>query len=146
MALGDHVRLVGPQPPDTMAEFMAIADVLASPRLEPYATPLKIFSYMASGRPIVATNLPTHTGVLEPTMAFLVPPTADGLTAGLLRALDAPKAARRRGALARQRVREHHTFEVFSRALLEAYAHAIGATTPPRAVAAASDRERLAHG
>lgn len=144
--LGDSVRLTGPQPPDTMAEFMAIADVLASPRLEPYATPLKIFSYMASGRPIVATDLPTHTGVLEPAMAFLVPPTVDGLTTGLLRALDAPEAARRRGARARRRVRERHTFEVFSRALLEVYDLAGGAGPQPRAAAPAGDRGRLAHG
>ena len=144
--LGDHVRLIGPRPPDTMAEFMALADVLASPRLEPYATPLKIFSYMASGRPIVATDLPTHTEVLAPTMAFLVPPTVEGLAAGLIRALDAPEAALRRGARARQRVGEQHTFEVFSRALLEAYTFVLGAGTRSGAAPLPGEGGRLAHG
>ena len=60
--LADAVRLLGARPPDTMPEYMGLAEALVSPRLEPYTTPLKIFSYMASGRPIVATDLPTHTG------------------------------------------------------------------------------------
>jgi glycosyltransferase involved in cell wall biosynthesis len=84
--LGDAVRLIGARPPDTMPEYMGLAEVLVSPRLEPYITPLKIFSYMASGRPIVATDLPTHTQVLDAEAAILVPPTPGGLAEGILRA------------------------------------------------------------
>ena len=129
LALGERVRLIGPRPPETMAEYMAMADVLASPRLEPYATPLKIFSYMASGRPIVATDLPTHTEVLDPKMAFLVPPTVEGLASGLIRALDAPVAALMRGERAKQRVRERYNFDIFSRELRAVYAFALGTGT-----------------
>lgn len=146
LGLTDAVRLIGPRPPDTMAEYMAMAELLVSPRLEPYATPLKIFSYMASGRPIVATDLPTHTEVLDPTMAFLVPPTVEGLAAGLIRALDAPSAALRRGANARERVTERHTFEVFSRDLLEAYAFALDAGRRAGPISLPSDRGTFAHG
>ena len=65
LGVGAEVRLIGRRPPDTMPEYMGMAEVLVSPRQEPYITPLKIFSYMASGRPIVATDLPTHTVVLD---------------------------------------------------------------------------------
>lgn len=146
LGLGDAVRLIGQRPPDTMAEYMAMADVLASPRLEPYATPLKIFSYMASGRPIVATDLPTHTEVLDPTMAFLVPPTVEGLTAGLSRALDVPDTALRYGANAKRRVAERHTFEVFKRELLEAYAFVLGAGTRSQPGPLPSEQRTFAHG
>jgi glycosyltransferase involved in cell wall biosynthesis len=61
-----------------MPEYMGLAEVLVSPRLEPYTTPLKIFSYMASGRPIVATDLPTHTQLLDAEAAILGPPTPAG--------------------------------------------------------------------
>ena len=37
-------------------------------------TPLKIYSYLRSGKPIVATNLLTHTQVLTPDIAKLVEP------------------------------------------------------------------------
>jgi glycosyltransferase involved in cell wall biosynthesis len=118
--LGAAVRLIGPRPPETMAEYMGMAEALVSPRLEPYTTPLKLFSYMASGRPIVATDLPTHTQILDETMAILVPPTAAGLSAGLLRALDDPAAAAVLGERARLRVRRH-SFAAFKRRLLRAY-------------------------
>jgi glycosyltransferase involved in cell wall biosynthesis len=123
--LGAAVRLIGPRPPETMAEYMGMAEVLVSPRLEPYATPLKIFSYMASGRPIVATDLPTHTAILDCESAILVPPTSEGLAAGLIAALDDPAAATGRGTRARHLVEERYTFALFKQQLLTAYAAVI---------------------
>lgn len=121
LGLEDAVRLIGVRPPSTMPEVMGIADVLVSPRLEPYTTPLKVFSYMASGRPIVATDLPTHTEVLDPASAVLVAPDAAGLAAGITAVLDDPQAAAARGAHARTQVNEHHTFARFKWRLLTMY-------------------------
>jgi len=121
LGAGDAVRPIGRRPPETMAEFMGLAEVLVSPRLEPHATPLKIFSYMASGRPIVATDLPTHTEVLAADAAFLVPPTAAGLAAGILAALERPEEAAARGARARRLVLERHTYARFRDELAAAY-------------------------
>jgi glycosyltransferase involved in cell wall biosynthesis len=39
---------------------MQLCDVLVSPRLTGTNTPMKIYTYMASGKPIVATNIPAH--------------------------------------------------------------------------------------
>jgi len=51
---------------------------------------------MASGRPLVATRILTHTQVLDEGNAWLVEPSAEALAAGLRAALaDAPEAARR---------------------------------------------------
>lgn len=120
------VVLAGKRPPETMPEFMALADVLASPRLEPLVTPLKVYTYMSSGRPMVATDLPTHTQVLDQTSAILVAPTAAGMAAGIIRALEDPAAADRLGAAAQRAVAEHHTYEAFRAQLGEAYATAVG--------------------
>jgi glycosyltransferase involved in cell wall biosynthesis len=129
--LADPVRLIGAQPPDTMPEYMGLADVLVSPRLEPYTTPLKIFSYMASGRPIVATDLPTHTQVLDAEAAILVPPTPAGLAEGILRALENPVGAAQLGRRARHVVETRYTFAGFKRRLAECYAAVLGSTTAP---------------
>ena len=126
--LGDGVRLVGAQPPDAMPEYMGLAEVLVSPRLEPYTTPLKIFSYMASGRPIVATDLPTHTQVLDAEAAILVPPTPAGLADGILRALEDPAGAAALGRRARQVVKTRYTFAGFKRRLADCYAAVLGPT------------------
>ena len=39
---------------------MQLCDVLVSPRISGTNTPMKIYTYMASGKPIVATNIPAH--------------------------------------------------------------------------------------
>ncbi|MDX1540536.1 MAG: glycosyltransferase, partial [Geminicoccaceae bacterium] len=125
LQIGDVVHLIGRRPVATMPEYMGLAEVLVSPRLEPHATPLKIFTYMASGRPIVATDLPTHTQVLDGDTAILVPPTPEGLAEGLNAALDDPEAAAASGARARQRAAARHTYGHFKRQFAEAYAQVL---------------------
>ena len=56
----------GQQPAREIPAFVAACDMLASPRIRGTNTPLKIYSYLRSGKPIVATNLLTHTQVLSP--------------------------------------------------------------------------------
>jgi len=46
-----------------------------SPRSRGKNTPLKIYQYLRSGKPIVATNLLTHTQVLDAAVAELTGPT-----------------------------------------------------------------------
>jgi glycosyltransferase involved in cell wall biosynthesis len=91
--------------------------------------PLKIFSYMASGRPIVATDLPTHTEVLDADAAILVPPTPAVLAEGILRALDDPAAAAALGQRARHVVETRYTFAGFKQHLADCYAAVLGPTT-----------------
>jgi len=61
--------------------------VLVSPRSRGKNTPLKIYQYLRSGTPIVATNLLTHTQVLDATVAELTDPTPDAFAAGILRVM-----------------------------------------------------------
>jgi glycosyltransferase involved in cell wall biosynthesis len=119
--VGEAVTFAGLRPPDEMAEWMGLATVLVSPRLEPYTTPLKIFSYMASGCPIVATDLPTHNQVLDEAGAILVTPGPEGLAAGISRVLDDPAAAEALGRRARDLVEERHTYAIFRQRLIAAY-------------------------
>jgi glycosyltransferase involved in cell wall biosynthesis len=142
--LAEAVRLIGARSPDAMPEYMGLAEVLVSPRLEPYTTPLKIFSYMASGRPIVATDLPTHTQVLDADAAILVPPTPAGLAEGIVRALEDPAGAAELGRRARHLVETRHTFAGFKRQLADCYAAVLGPTTTLRHPSGGA--ERRAHG
>ncbi|MFN8390610.1 MAG: glycosyltransferase family 4 protein [Bdellovibrionota bacterium] len=84
----DRISFLGQQPLEEMASFMALADVLISPRRLGTNTPLKIYSYMSAGRPIVATNIVSHTQVLSEECAYLASPSAESLCAAMARALD----------------------------------------------------------
>ncbi len=80
----------GQRPPEEIASFVGACDILVSPRISGTNTPLKIYSYLRSGRPIVATDLRTHTQVLTPETARLVPPDPAALAAGMTALIDQP--------------------------------------------------------
>lgn len=120
--LDEAVIFTGKRSPAEMPTFMALADAVVSPRLEPLVTPFKIYSYMASGRPIVATALPTHQEVLDEQTAFLVDPSPGGLAQGLIRAFHDPGEAERRGRAARALVDERHNYRVFKQQIGLIYA------------------------
>lgn len=63
--------------------YLAIADVLVSPRVGETTTPLKIYSYISAGKPILASNVPAHSQLLDDSVALLVEPTKEGLARGL---------------------------------------------------------------
>ncbi|MFW6161021.1 MAG: glycosyltransferase family 4 protein [Acidobacteriota bacterium] len=82
-----RVIFLGEMPPEKVPAFIAISDILVSPRVAGTNTPLKIYTFLKSGKPIVATNLWTHTQLLTEEHAVLVPPTPKGLADGLSFAL-----------------------------------------------------------
>ncbi|MFN7978925.1 MAG: glycosyltransferase [Vicinamibacterales bacterium] len=93
-----NVVFTGQQPAREIPAFVAAAAILASPRIRGTNTPLKIYSYLRSGTPIVATNLLTHTQVLSPDVARLVAPEPGPFAEALGALLDDPAAGQ---ALAR---------------------------------------------
>jgi glycosyltransferase involved in cell wall biosynthesis len=70
-----------------MPAFMEACDVLVSPRVRGINPPGKLFSYLSSGRPIVATDQPIHNQILDARCAILTPPDARGLADGIVTAL-----------------------------------------------------------
>jgi glycosyltransferase involved in cell wall biosynthesis len=101
LALGDRITVTGLVPPDAVAGHLASADVLALPNTpsaisERYTSPLKLFEYMASGRPMVVSDLPAIREVVHHgESAWLVRPgDADALAEGLRHVLADPALAR----------------------------------------------------
>ena len=88
---GSPLVFAGRRPPQEIPSFVAASDILVSPRISGTNTPLKIYSYLRSGKPILATDLPTHTQVLSDSTAALVSPNAPALAAGLARLIDRPE-------------------------------------------------------
>jgi glycosyltransferase involved in cell wall biosynthesis len=70
-----------------VADYLAVADALVLPRRYGMNTPLKLFEYMTSNKPIVATDIPAHTALLNKQSALLVKPEAEALAKGLVRVI-----------------------------------------------------------
>jgi glycosyltransferase involved in cell wall biosynthesis len=117
----DRIVLTGQRPAEEMPEWMGMGSMLVSPRLHGSNTPLKLFSYMWSAIPIVATDLPTHTQVLDAQSAVLCLPNAEEMASAMLGVLDDPARFATMGAKARARVARDYSREAFGRKLLAAY-------------------------
>lgn len=70
----EHCQFTGRLSQQLAHMYMKSAAVLLSPRTEGTNTPLKIYQQLASGIPLVATNIYSHTQVLNDNVAFLADP------------------------------------------------------------------------
>lgn len=113
LGVGDCIQFVGKRPTEEMPRYMALADVLLSPRSKGTNTPLKLYTYLRAGKPILATNILSHTQMLHEGIAQLVPPTAEGLAQGTLELLRNPQEARKLGLRGQQFAQEHYSWPVF---------------------------------
>src|SRR3989338_8755814 len=73
-------RFVGHRPWREMPLWLAAADILVLPNTgreeisRSWTSPMKLFEYMASGRPIVASDIPSIREIVDEAMAFLAAP------------------------------------------------------------------------
>jgi glycosyltransferase involved in cell wall biosynthesis len=120
----DRVRLIGRQPREAMGGWLALADILISPRSYGVNFPLKLFDYLATGKPIVATDIVAHRCILDQRIAVLVPPTPKGLADGIVQLLANPAEAAALGAAAGRFAAEHLSWNAFVRMIDDLYATA----------------------
>lgn len=74
LGLKESVHFLGPQPFEQLGEYLADADILVAPRIKGVNTPMKIFPYMHSGKPVLLTKLYTHTQIVSSKEAYLAEP------------------------------------------------------------------------
>jgi glycosyltransferase involved in cell wall biosynthesis len=86
---------VGRVPQEAARSWISRALVQLSPRISGTNTPLKVYEQLASGVALVATNIHSHTQVLDDRVALLVEPEPGPLAAGLARALVDPALRKR---------------------------------------------------
>ncbi len=121
LGIADGVIFTGPKPVEDLNCYLAQADILVSPRTKGYNTPMKIYSYMDSGKPVLATRLETHTQVLDDSTAMLVDAVDTEMAAGITRLVRDAELRNELAANARQRVAEEYNREAFNLKLISFY-------------------------
>jgi glycosyltransferase involved in cell wall biosynthesis len=116
----------GQQPAREIPGFVQAADLLVSPRIRGTNTPLKIYSYLRSGKPIVATNLLTHTQVLTAAIARLVEPKPEPFADAMMALIDRPEERARLSEAALAVAREKYSRESYLRRTAQAYERLCG--------------------
>lgn len=113
LEISSHFYFTGIRPPEEMPLFMQSAHALVSPRIGGNNTPLKIYGYLRSGKPIIATRVEAHTQVLDDELAVLVDPQPDSMANGILTVLSNPSYAKKMGERAKNYFENHYSIETF---------------------------------
>jgi glycosyltransferase involved in cell wall biosynthesis len=111
----EHSLFTGRVPQPTAKRLLERADVLTSPRSEGTNTPLKIYEQLASGKPLVATRILSHTQVLTDEVCFLADPEPRPMAEALSAALDAGPRRDRVVAAARALYDERYSRAAYER-------------------------------
>ncbi len=121
LGLGDRVHFLGPRPVAHLNAYLAQADLLLSPRTLGQNTPMKVYSYMQSGKAMLATAIRSHTQVLDGECAELVAAEPAAWAAGLARLAGNAEHRRRLGAAARTKAESEYSLPAFRARLQQAY-------------------------
>jgi glycosyltransferase involved in cell wall biosynthesis len=104
--IAERIKFLGHVPWEDIPAIVSAFDIAVQPNVVAYASPLKIFEYMAAGRAIVAPSTANIREVLEDrTNALLFDPgQPDSLKARILELYDEPETRRALGSQARREV------------------------------------------
>jgi glycosyltransferase involved in cell wall biosynthesis len=124
-------------PHGDVARYLSAMDVLLAPyqqRVSPHGgesdigkwmSPLKLFEYMAVGRPIICSDLPTLREVLEHGVTALLcdPASLDSWADALLRLADNPAARTALASRARAAFEENYSWSARARRIIDGLGH-----------------------
>lgn len=111
--LSDYFVFTGQVRPDLIPKFIDLADILVTPRIQGDNTPLKIYSYLRSGKPIVATDHPTNTQVLNDRVAILAECTPESFAEGVSRLIENKELREELSRNAKKLANEKYSYEIY---------------------------------
>lgn len=123
LGIDGNVHFLGPRPLDQLPAYLSQADILVSPRIKGNNTPMKLYSYLASGKAVLATNLVTHTQVIDGQVAVLADPKPEPFAEGMLQLIKGQDLRSLLGLAAKKLVEEKYSFPAFRMKLNAAYDH-----------------------
>jgi glycosyltransferase involved in cell wall biosynthesis len=144
LAIDDAVHFLGPRPLSHLPAYLRQADILLSPRTRGDNTPMKLYAYLQSGKPVVATDIYSHTQVLDSSIAQLAAPGAQSFADAIMPLVNDPTLRATLGAAGRKRVQHQYSYYVYKQKLHRFYGELelrLLATTYPTATRESGDRQ-----
>lgn len=121
LQIEQRIHFLGPKPVGHLAEYLSQADILVSPRIKGDNTPMKIYSYLHSGKALLATRLATHTQVLDSRVAALADPFPDAFSKAMLRLIEDETLRMDLGKAGKTLIEEKHTYTAFRKKMLSLF-------------------------
>jgi glycosyltransferase involved in cell wall biosynthesis len=122
IGIHNNVLFTGRVPQHLARQYTGFANVLVSPRVSGTNTPLKIYEQIASGIPLVATRIYSHTQVLSDDVAILVEPEPSDFARGILKAMSSDGFGGRIAANARQLYERKYSRRIYEKKMKKLFA------------------------
>lgn len=121
LGFSDSVLFTGTVHPSQIPSYIQAADMIVSPRCTGTNTPLKIYGYLRTGKPIIATDMLTHTQVLNNDVAVLVQPSEQGLFEGMKRIIEDSHLGEEKVRAAKQLANDKYSDEIYMHKVKKLY-------------------------
>ncbi len=106
------VKIFPRKPQPELAKYYEKADIVISPRVIGYDTPMKIFDYMNYGKCILATNKPIHTEILTNKNSYLTKDTPEAFAKAILFLKDNLSIVEKLGISAKNDFEDKYSFDI----------------------------------
>ena len=127
LGLDDYFTFTGFVQPQLIPTLVSLSHILVSPRLRGTNSPLKIYSYLRSGKPIVATRHITHTQILDDSVAVLTKPNAQDFADGIMTIMSNPKKKEKIVTAAKHLAEKKYSYDDYLRKTQYILEQAVGA-------------------
>jgi glycosyltransferase involved in cell wall biosynthesis len=132
----DYFKFFGPVPYHEVSKYVNAADILVAPynpfrsemrRRFGIGSPLKVFEYMACGKPVITTAVKPITNVVQNGKTGLLVPMGDSkaLSEAIISLIRNPEMAERIGRAARVEIEKKYSWRVFTRKLVDIMKEAV---------------------
>lgn len=113
----EQVHWLGPKPVEELPIYLSQADILVSPRIKGVNTPMKLYSYLGSGKATLVTDLPTHTQLVNPQVAMLAAPEPKAFAQAMLHLMADAALRQRLGTAGKALIEENFSHKAFCKRL-----------------------------
>ena len=117
----DKVKFLGKRPLDQLPFLLEQSDILFSPRTKGKNTPMKVYSYLASGIPVMATNIGSHTQAMTGNEVKLFDLDADSFAEKFVELLENPEERKRLGYAGKKLAEDNYSLRSYKKKLKNIY-------------------------
>lgn len=122
----DNVTFLGKIEPDQLPDYLASSDILLSPRISGYNTPLKLLDYLKAGRVILATDYEANRQILTEENCFFVQTEKHSFSQGILKLIDNEEMRKILSQNGEKLINEKYNFKSYSSMIDKCYKNALG--------------------
>ncbi len=117
----DKIIFFGKRPLEQLPFLLKQADILLSPRTKGKNTPMKVYSYLASGVPVLATNIGSHTQAMSAKDVKLFDPTPNDFAIAFKELLENELERKKIGEAGKILAEENYSLSSYKKKLQKIY-------------------------